>query len=457
MSRNIRIKGGSTVTGELKVPGDKSISHRVAMLAAVTDGSTEIEGFASSVDCWATVECVKRLGIKVETAGGKLTIHGMGLMGLRPDPGDETNGSPVRLYVGNSGTTIRLISGLLAGQPFGTELDGDESIRRRPMRRVMEPLRLMGASVQGRLDNFAPIRIQGARLRAISYETPVASAQVKSCVLFAGLYADGKTSVREPVSSRNHSELMLQEFGAVLEIGEGGRSVTIEGGRELRPVHYQVPGDVSSAAFLVAAATVVPGSRVTIQDVNLNPSRTAFLDVLGELGASIVREHVTVRNGEAIGDLRVESRTLGGPGCVYRVPDEMIPNLIDEIPILAVVGTRMKGRLEVRNAKELRVKESDRIKSIVAALRAMGGEVEEFEDGIAITGPQTLSGARIETADDHRIAMAFSIAGLLGSGETEIVGAECAEVSFPEFYRILATLTAPGTVTQSGEPVRAEN
>lgn len=440
MSRNMRIKGQAKVNGALQVPGDKSISHRVAMLASIANGASIVSGFASSVDCHATLDCVRRLGIHVESDNGKFIIHGKGLRGFEPKD------SPVKLFVGNSGSTIRMISGLLAGQNFVSELDGDASIRRRPMARIIEPLTLMGAKVSGQNGNYAPITIQGSPLRAIEYASRVASAQVKTCVLFAGMFADGKTSVTEPAQSRNHSELMLQEFGARIEVvGEGTQQrYSIEGGVELHAVDYTVPGDVSSAAFYVAAASILPDSQLRIQNVNLNETRTAFLDVLSELGASISRENVSTKHCEPIGDLKIESRQLKTDNGGLVLSGSIIANIIDEIPILAIVGTQVEGRLEVRDAKELRIKESDRIKTVAEGIRAMGGEIEEFEDGFAITGPQKLTGGRIETAGDHRIAMAFSIAALLAEGETEIIEADCAEVSFPEFYDLLSEVTGRG-------------
>jgi 3-phosphoshikimate 1-carboxyvinyltransferase len=442
MSRNIRINGLSSVSGALHVPGDKSISHRVAMLASIAKGATTISGFASSADCHATLDCVKRLGIRVEGEDEKIIIYGRDLYGYQPPV------IPAKLFVGNSGSTIRMISGMLAGQNFVSELDGDTSIRRRPMARIIEPLTLMGAKVFGREGNYAPLTIQGSPLRAIDYASRVASAQVKTCVLFAGMFADGKTSVTEPAQSRDHSELMLKEFGAQLEIASVGakHQYSIEGGLELKAVDYAVPGDVSSAAFFVAAATVLPDSKLLIQGVNLNQTRTAFLEVLSELGASITRENVTTRHGEPIGDLKIESRQLMTDKRGLVLSGSIIANLIDEIPILAVVGTQLEGRLEVRDARELRIKESDRIKTVAEGIRAMGGEIEEFEDGFAVTGPKKLKAGCIETAGDHRIAMAFSIAALIAEGETEIIGADCAEVSFPEFYDLLSVVTGKDVI-----------
>lgn len=433
----MRIKGQSPVNGVVQVPGDKSISHRIAMLGAIANGTTTISGFASSADCHATLDCVKRLGVLVKDENHKIVIEGKGLHGLHPP------NLPANLFVGNSGSTIRMISGILAGQYFVSVVDGDESIRRRPMARIIEPLRLMGARLEGHEGNFAPLTIEGGRLRAIDYQSKVASAQVKSCLLFAGLFADGITAVSEPYQSRNHSELMLQELGARIETQnhESIHRYIIEGGSELRAVDYCVPGDVSSAAFLIAAATVLNDSHLLIRGVNLNETRTAFLDVLNVLGADIRRENVTTRHYEAVGDLQITSRQLMTEKGGLVLAGSMIPNLIDEIPILAVVGTQIEGRLEVRDARELRIKESDRLRTVADGIRSMGGEIEEFEDGFAVNGPQKLKGGCIETAGDHRIAMAFSIAGLIAEGETEILGAACAAVSFPEFYDLLSQLT----------------
>ncbi|HVG21521.1 MAG TPA: 3-phosphoshikimate 1-carboxyvinyltransferase [Blastocatellia bacterium] len=436
MSRSIRIKGPGSVNGGAAVPGDKSISHRAAMIASVAKGATTIGGFATSADCLATLDCVRRLGVRVDRLPDAVIIHGSGLNGYGPA------GPRVNLYAANSGSTIRMLSGLLAAQNFTSVIDGDESLRRRPMARIIEPLTAMGARVSARDARFAPLVIEGGRLKPIEYASSVASAQVKTCVLFAGLYADGRTVFAEPARSRNHTELMLKEFGARIEYGPPwSNSVTVEGGQELTPADYQVPGDVSSAAFLVAAATVLPESHVVIRDVNLNPTRTAFLDVLNALGARVETPNARERHGEPIGDVDVASRPLKRHGPSMTLTGESVPNVIDEIPILAVVGTQVEGRVEIRDARELRVKESDRIRTIVNGVRALGGEIEEFEDGFAVEGPQRLTGGRVETSGDHRIAMAFSIAGLIAEGTTEIVDADCASVSFPEFYDLLDTLS----------------
>lgn len=441
MSRSIRIKGLAPLNGIVSVPGDKSISHRVALLASLAAGRSEIRGFATSADCRSSLDCVKRLGVKVEENDDRLVIHGNGLGGFRAE------GGRVNLDAGNSGSTIRMLSGLLAAQPFTSVVDGDASLRRRPMRRIIEPLNLMGCRIDARQSQFAPLTIHGGQLAAIDYLSPVASAQVKTCVLFAGLFANGRTTFREPGQSRNHTELMLAEFGARFVKSESDNTMSIEGGAELRPVEYSVPGDVSSAAFFIAAATMIRDSELVIRNVNLNPSRTAFINVLNGLGASVLLENLSVRHHEPVGDIRVRSAALKGRERGLIVAGEAIPNLIDEIPILAVVGSQIAGRLEVRDARELRVKESDRIRSVITAIKSLGGEIEEFEDGFAIEGPQRLRGATVDSAGDHRIAMAFTIAGLVAEGTTEILDADCAGVSFPEFYELLASVTPGGTLS----------
>ncbi len=450
MSRSMRIKGPARVEGSLSVPGDKSISHRIAMLASIASGTSRVTGLASSADCKATLDCIRKLGVAVEDNGAELVIHGQGLFGYRPAA------SLVDLNAGNSGSTIRMLSGLLAAQRFTSRIDGDASLRRRPMGRIVEPLSLMGAQIEathGKLDgDFPPLTIHGQKLKAIDYASRVASAQVKTCVLLAGLLAEGRTSFSEPALSRNHTELMLKELGASIDIQSSG-SVFIEGRHELNPIDYRVPGDISSAAFFIAAATILPGSTLLLNDVNLNPTRTGFLDVLAELGARIERRNVREQHGELVGDLVVSSHQLtteltteeGG----LILSGAIIPNIIDEIPMLAVVATQVEGRVEVRDAKELRVKESDRIRTVAQGIRALGGEIEEKEDGFSISGPQRLIGGRVNSAGDHRIAMAFSIAGLIADGMTEIEGADCASVSFPEFYKSLAMLTSPDGAVQT--------
>jgi len=429
----MRITGPARVSGSLKVPGDKSISHRVAMLASIANGPSRVSGFASSADCQATLDCIRKLGVTVEGAGSDLVIHGKGLFGYSPEA------PVVQLNAGNSGSTIRMLTGLLSGQRFTSEITGDASLRRRPMARIIEPLTLMGARIEAMAANFAPLTIHGRKLRSIRYTSPVASAQVKTCVLFAGLLAEGRSVLSEPILSRDHTEFMLREFGAIVD-GSSYDAVSIEGLHELTPLDYQVPGDVSSAAFLIAAACVLPDSEVLLREV------------LKDLGASISTRNRGERHLEFVGDLVASSSRLRTERGGMLLSGEIIPNIIDEIPILAVVATQVEGRVEVRDAKELRIKESDRIRTVADGIRSLGGEIEEFEDGFAVTGPQRLSGGRVETEGDHRIAMAFAIAGLIAEGTTGIVDAGCASVSFPDFFESLATLTGPDAV----EPVRVD-
>ena len=409
------------------------------MLASIASGPSRVTGFASSADCQATLDCIRKLGIRIEDSGSGLVIHGEGLFGYRPEE------PVVQLNAGNSGSTLRMLSGLLAGQRFTSEISGDSSLRRRPMARIIEPLSLMGARIEATAANFAPLTIHGRKLRSISYTSPVASAQVKSCVLFAALLAEGRSILSEPAQSRDHTELMLREFGARVDASSFG-AVSLEGSHELSPLDYHVPGDVSSAAFFIAAASTLPDSELVLRDVNLNPTRTAFVDVLRDLGATVRTQNFREHHGELVGDIVVSSSQLRSEGGGARLSGAIIPNIIDEIPILAVVATQVEGRVEVRDAKELRIKESDRIRTVADGIRSLGGEIEEFEDGFAINGPQRLTGGRVETSGDHRIAMAFAIAGLIAEGTTEIIDAGCAGISFPDFYQSLAILTGPDTV-----------
>lgn len=437
--------GVGRLSGSANLPGDKSISHRVALLASVANGTSLINGFAQSADCASTLDCISRLGITVERAGDMVAVHGQGLRGYHPTE------QPVRLNAGNSGSTIRMISGLLAGQRVHSIIDGDESLRQRPMSRIMEPLRLMGAEVSARDGNLAPLTIIGRDLRAIDYTSPVASAQVKSCVLFAGLLAAGETRFREPSPSRNHSELMLKEFRARISFDPGrtGDAICIEGNHDLSPVTYVVPSDASSAAFFAAAAAALLGSRLVMNAVGLNPSRIAFLDVLNRFGAGIEASHQRIVHGEPVGDLVVTGRPLRSVEASLVLCGSSIPKLIDEIPVLAVVASQAEGRFEVRDARELRFKESDRIRTVVDGLRALGIDVEEYDDGFALTGPQRICGGTVESKGDHRIAMAFTVAGLFGKQPTKIIGASCAQVSFPEFYRSLKSVLVEGSLEVS--------
>jgi 3-phosphoshikimate 1-carboxyvinyltransferase len=418
------VKPARRMIGTIQVPGDKSISHRLAILGAIAEGQTFIDNFASSQDCQSTLSCLRLLGVPIETSeAGRVTLSGQGLRGLTPPR--ET------LDARNSGSTIRMLSGVLAGQSFRTEITGDASLRRRPMGRIIAPLTQMGATIQAREGNYPPLSIQGGPLRSIHYLMPVASAQVKSAVLLAGLLAEGETYVTEPVSSRNHTEVALKEFGAEVHFREN--RISLKGGQRLRGVKARVPGDISSAAFFLVASALLPESEIVLTDVGMNPGRSLIIHLLQGMGASIEVLNQQTRAGEPVADLRVKPGSLTGG----TLSGESIPQVIDEIPILAVLGTQSEKGLEIRDAAELRVKESDRIKSIVQNLRSMGASVEEFADGMFVPGRQSLQGARIHTHDDHRIAMAFAVAALIAKGASVIEGSECTAVSFPGFFELL--------------------
>jgi 3-phosphoshikimate 1-carboxyvinyltransferase len=422
------IQPARDLLGTVHLPGDKSISHRYAMLAAIAQGRSLIHGFSSAADCASTLSCLRALGVRIEAVEmpnqpRALVIDGVGLDGLREPAGI--------LDAGNSGSTLRMLSGILAAQSFTTTITGDASLARRPMRRIVEPLRQMGAELAAREGDFPPLQIRGRRLRGIHYRLPVASAQVKTAVLFAGLLAEGSTTVEEESQTRDHTELALGEFGA--RIGTAPHSATVEGGHPLKARELHVPGDLSSAAFFIAAALMFPGSNVTIPNVGLNPTRTKLLDFLSGIGADIRISNVESVNGELLGDLHVSGGELPGG----EIGPGLAPALIDEIPVLAVLGSRTRDGLAISGAQELRVKESDRIASVVENLRRMGARVEERPDGMLIPGGQRLHGARVESFGDHRIAMAFAIAALVAEGETVIEGADAAQVSFPEFYDVL--------------------
>ena len=412
------------------MPGDKSISHRYAMLAALAEGTSELRNFAAAADCHSTLACMKSLGAEVKVDGTTIRVTGHGLHGLKS--------SWRALDAGNSGTTIRLLSGILAGQDFKTTISGDDSLQKRPMKRVVGPLREMGAEIKAREDNFAPLEIRGGKLRAIEYKMPMASAQVKSAVLLAGLFAEGETIVAEPARTRDHTEIALEEFGAPVE--RNARVTKIRGAGsngsiKLTARNLDVPGDISSAVFFIAAASLFPESSILIQNVGLNPTRTAILDVFAQMGASIQIHSVQSSHGEVIGDLAVKGAALKG----VVVSGDTIPLVIDELPMLAALGPFTEEGIEIRDAGELRVKESDRIAVLVENLRKMGATVEERPDGLKVAGRSAgkLRGAEIEPHGDHRIAMAFAIAGLAADGPTTIRDAECAGVSFPTFYEDL--------------------
>jgi 3-phosphoshikimate 1-carboxyvinyltransferase len=431
-SSRITIQPVTKLRGDFRLPGDKSISHRSAMFAALGSGTSSIRNYSSARDCQNTLDCFEALGVQIQRQPDRIVIEGVGVNGLQA----PTN----MLDVGNSGTTIRLISGILAGQNFMTEITGDESIQRRPMKRVIEPLSKMGARIEARENNFAPLKIHGGNLQGIEYTPPVASAQVKSCVLLAGLFAKGETAVIETTPTRNHTEIMLQECGVTVhqEAVAAGTRIAVQGGAQLQALgDYTVAGDLSSAAFFIAAGLLAPEAELHIRHIGINPSRKALLDVLTQLGARITIENERLAHGEPVADFRVQSSRFNGN---LALSGAVVANLIDEIPILAVVATQLNGALTIREAKELRVKESDRIRSMVDNLRRMKIDVEEYEDGLRIAGPQKLIGASVESYGDHRIAMAFAVAGLIAEGETEINDAEAASVSLPEFYDLLSTL-----------------
>jgi len=419
---NYTIKPTNNIRGRVSVPGDKSISHRALMLGAIAKGRTEITNLSSGKDVLATWNCLAQLGVKIEEKNNRVHVHGKGLHGLIPPEGI--------LNAGNSGTTMRLLSGVLAGQFFESTITGDSSLKKRPMMRIIEPLTLMGAKIES--DNgTAPLKIKGGNLRGIEYKTTVSSAQVKSSLLLAGLYASGKTSAEEPSQSRDHTERMLPHFGVAVK--KNNLKVEINGSVELMASSINVPGDISSAAFFMAAASIVPGSRILIPGVGTNPTRRGIIDVLKKMGAKIKEENRREKNFEPTADITVESSQLRS----IEISGALIPGIIDEIPILAVAATQAEGKTIIRDAEELRFKESDRIKAVAENLRRMGGEVEELEDGFIIPGPQKLKGAVVESFGDHRIAIAFSIAGLAAAGETTIRGAECVEISFPGFFETL--------------------
>ena len=420
--------------GTIRLPGDKSISHRAALLSAIADGTSRITNFAESEDCTSTLTCLAGLGVEIKRDGSTLDITGGGKRGL--------SAPPVPLDCGNSGTTMRLLSGIVAGQPFETTLTGDESLSRRPMRRIIGPLSQMGAEIRS-ADGMAPLAIRGkCPLNPIIFALPVASAQLKSCVLLAGLYAEGDTTVREPVPTRDHTERMLRAFGVDIRVNDSpnGRAITVAGDSELTATDVTIPSDVSSAAFFLVAAACLAGSSVELPDVGLNPTRTGVIDVLRRFGARIDIEEEAESGGEPIGKLIVKDHSTLGSRDSNLIGGPIVANLIDEVPILAVFGTQVEGGIEIRDAGELRVKESDRIAAVAENLRRMGAEVEEFDDGLRV-GRSRLKGASIESFGDHRIAMAFAVAGLFAEGETEIRGHECAAVSFPSFFDVLSSVT----------------
>jgi 3-phosphoshikimate 1-carboxyvinyltransferase len=422
------------LAGGVQPPGDKSISHRYAMLAGLAEGTSALRNFSAAADCHSTLGCMSALGAEVKVEKELVRVTGRGPRGLKS--------SWRALDAGNSGTTMRLLAGILAGQEFSTRLTGDASLQKRPMKRVVGPLREMGADIRAKDDNFAPLEIKGARLHAIDYQMPMASAQVKSAVLLAGMFAEGVTSVTEPARTRDHTELALEEFGAAVE--RHGRTTKIHGlfgehrAGKLVAKSLDVPGDISSAVFFVAAASLLGDSNIAIHNVGLNPTRTAILDLFLGMGASIQMLSLVSSHGEIIGDLAVKGAVLRGGV----IEGEQIPLVIDELPMLAALGPYTEEGIEIRNAGELRVKESDRIAALAENLRRMGATVEERPDGLKVEGRSAgkLHGAEIEPHGDHRIAMAFAVAALAAEGETVIRDAQCAGVSYPTFFEDLNRL-----------------
>lgn len=419
---NQTVSRARRLRGTVSLPADKSIGHRTVLLSALADGPSRIENYPTSADPQSTLACLRQLGVSIEHEKGTVHVEGRGLDGLT---------APAKaLDCGNSGTTMRLLSGILAGQPFDSAVTGDASLRSRPMARIADPLRQMGAHV-ALTDGHAPIRIRGGQaLRGMTYRLPIASAQVKSCVLLAGLFAEGTTTVLEPTPSRDHTERML---GLDVETADGVRRLTVEGGRCIPARTWHVPGDFSAAAFFLVAASLVPESEICLDGVGMNPSRNALLDVLRTMGADVTVTSKRMQGGEPIADVTVRAAALQGT----RVEGASIPNLIDEIPVLAVAAACAEGRTEIRDAAELRVKETDRLDAMARNLRALGAGVEEFDDGLAIEGPADLQGATVDSFHDHRIAMAMGVAGLAARGTTTVQNAGCARVSFPGFWDAL--------------------
>lgn len=418
----ITITPAKNVLGAIRMPGDKSISHRYAMLAAIASGTSKFHNFSSGDDCASTLRCIGQLGAKVRRADDSVEIESCGPRLQAPS---------AALDCGNSGSTMRMMAGILAAQDFASELIGDASLTRRPMARVIEPLTKMGARLRASAEGRPPLHIQGGALHGIDYAVPVASAQVKSAVLFAGLLARGTTSVEEPVRTRDHSELALRAFGA--EVQRSKNRVTIAGGQKLKAIEAAVPGDISSAAFFLCAAALFPGSNLVIEGVLLNPTRAALLDVLFALGAKISVINLGDQHGELVGTVKIEHRRLRGA----KISGAQSASLIDELPVLAAIAPYTEDGIEIRDARELRVKESDRIATVAKNLRAMGATVEEFDDGLRVPGGQQLHGADIDPGGDHRVAMAFAIAGLKASSETRIHGEDAVIISFPQFFAML--------------------
>jgi 3-phosphoshikimate 1-carboxyvinyltransferase len=424
----LTVKKAQGLRGRVKVPGDKSISHRALLLGAIAEGTTRVRNSLPAADCLATLACVRALSVEVEMVSEtELNVQGRGLRGLM-EPKDV-------LDCAGSGTTMRLLAGILAGQPFYSVVTGNEQLHRRPMGRIAKPLRQMGATVLGRGNGcLPPLTILGGNLHGIEYRLPIASAQVKSAILLAGLYADGPTVIHEPGPARDHTERMLAAMGADIEVD--GTATTLRGGTGFSSLDIVVPGDISSAAYFIAAVCLVPESEVTIEGIGVNPTRTGFLDALREMGAAIVVENRREIGGELVADVVVRAGALKG----IEVREDQVPRMIDEFPILAVVASQAWGTTVVSDAAELRVKETDRIANIAAELRKLGARIEERPGGFVVEGPTRLVGTQVNSHGDHRLAMSLAIAGLVAKGETAVEGAECVVDSFPGFERILGAL-----------------
>ncbi len=424
------IRKKDQLIGEYVIPGDKSISHRAIMFGSLAKGTTRITNFLKGADCYSTIQCFKDMGVDIEENEDEILVHGNGLHGLKAPTST--------LNVGNSGTTTRLISGILLGQPFESTLSGDESLNSRPMKRIETPLQQLGGNIQSvNNDGCAPLKISPSQLKGITYHSPVASAQVKSSILLAGLYAKGETTVSEPFLSRNHTELMLKQFGANITSGTtmvNGRihpTASVTTCTELYPQEIVVPGDISSAAYFIAAGILVPNSKILIKNVGINPTRAGILEVCKKMGADITYINQRSAGGEPVADLLVSTSCLKG----IEISGELIPTLIDEIPIIAVMAAMAAGTTVIKDAAELKVKESNRIDTVVENLSAMGANITPTEDGMIIEGGESLKGATIDSYLDHRIAMSFAIAGLIADGDTFIKDAHCVDISFPEFFK----------------------
>ena len=403
--------------GQIKVPGDKSISHRAVMLGSLANGVTEISGFLKGADCLSTIDCFRKMGIDIDRNGENVTVHGNGLRGLKKP--DEM------LYTGNSGTTTRLLCGILAGQNFDTSITGDASIQKRPMGRVVQPLSMMGAKIE---NEYCPLYITGTKLHGIDYKMPVASAQVKTAIILAGLYADGETVIHEIEKSRDHTELMLSAMGADLTVDN--LDITVKPTNDLTAFNVDVPGDISSAAFFLVLGAIMPNSQITVTNVGINPTRTGIIDVLKDMGADITLENVHTSAGETVADITVRSSSLKGT----TVGGDIIPRLIDELPIIAVAAVFANGQTVIKDAQELKVKETNRIRAVVDEFNKCGIDITETDDGMIINGGKSIHGADFKTYGDHRMAMSLTVLAQLADGESTLDDSDCACVSYPTFF-----------------------